>query len=85
VFLLVCCLLWLRCNAAACPQQATSLLAFTNPAELKGACVPVYNKSSLDALIFTLSCKPYGDMAAGLKTTDGKIQLKSTQAKESKN
>lgn len=52
--------------------------SFTNPALLKSAHVPVYTKSSLDALIFTLSCEPYSDTAAGLKTMDDKIQLKST-------
>lgn len=65
-------------------RSRSSPLPFTNAAVLKGVHVPVYTKSSLDALIFTFSCKPYSDMAAGLKTMGDKIQLKSTQAKECK-
>ena len=45
-------------------QSYSSPLPFTNPTVLKGARLPVYAKSSLDALIFTFSCQPYSDMAA---------------------
>lgn len=72
-------------RAAACPQQAASwrlAVVLLTPSFYKHhRAVPVYTKSSLDALIFTLRCKPYSDMASGLKTRDDKIQLESTHAK----